>query len=309
MEAEINLFLQRFSGGFLDGLNLLLTNIGDEIFFLAVAMVLFWCVDKKFGFKLINVYLLGCIVMSGLKEAIKRPRPFEDGTVRSIGEKESGYSFPSGHSQSIANLSTQAAIKTKKAWVTAVGALLTLVVMATRLYLGQHYISDVIAGCALGVAAAAGFGALYELLSAHDDKFWYVITPLCVAVAVICAAVGVENEQIYDVCGGYGAAVAGYALEKKFISLDTGADLWKQIVKIVLGAAAVLLVKEGLKAVFAATGADFPLVYNFLRYAAVALTAFVLMPWIFKKLRLYGKKRTKNDQEEQKEGIKNESID
>ena len=114
MEVQINIFLQQFSNNFLDRLNLLITNIGDEIFFLVVAMVVFWCVDKRFGFKLINVYLLGCIVMSAMKNIVRRPRPFEETRVQSIGERESGYSFPSGHSHSIANLSTQAAMKTKK---------------------------------------------------------------------------------------------------------------------------------------------------------------------------------------------------
>lgn len=114
MEVQINIFLQQFSNNFLDKLNLLITNIGDEIFFLVVAMVVFWCVDKRFGFKLINVYLLGCIVMSAMKNIVRRPRPFEETRVQSIGERESGYSFPSGHSHSIANLSTQAVMKTKK---------------------------------------------------------------------------------------------------------------------------------------------------------------------------------------------------
>ena len=291
MEVQINIFLQQFSNNFLDKLNLLITNIGDEIFFLVVAMVVFWCVDKRFGFKLINVYLLGCIVMSAMKNIVRRPRPFEETRVQSIGERESGYSFPSGHSHSIANLSTQAAMKTKKIWVILLGVALTLAVMFTRLYLGQHYLTDVIAGCGLGIITAITFGAIYDLLSRYDDKFWYVIMPLCVVVAAVCIIANVDNGQIYDVCGGYGAAVIGYTIEKKYIKLDVKASWQKQIIKVLLGAAVVLLLKEGLKAVFVATGLTHPAIYNFLRYAVVALAAFALMPWIFKKLHLYGDSR------------------
>lgn len=288
MEKNLNIYLQQFSGGFLDTLNIILTQFGGEIFFLAVAVFLYWCVDKKFGFKLINVYLLSCVAMTGLKNVIKRPRPWADGTVKSIGTKESGYSFPSGHSHSAANLFTQASLKTRRASVITVGALITLIVMFTRLYLGQHYLSDVIAGCALGIILAVTFTWLYGFVEDREDKIWVVITPLCVAVALLCTILGVESGQIYDVCGGYGMAVIAYAFEKKYIALDVRADFRKQTAKVLLGAVAVIAVKEGVKLLFGALGWTHALAYNFLRYALVALVAFVAMPFVFKKLKLYG---------------------
>lgn len=306
MEENINLFLQSYSNDFLDWLNLAFTQLGGEIFFLAVAMVLFWCVDKKFGFKTINVYLIGCIAMSGMKNIVRRPRPFENGNVRSIGAKESGYSFPSGHSHSAVNLSAQAALKTRKISVIVYGAVLTAVVMFTRLYLGQHYITDVIAGCALGIIVAVLFSWLYGFIEDKEDKIWYVITPLCIGVAIICAALGVESGQIYDVCGGYGAAAVAYALEKKYIALDVKTDFKKQIAKILIGAVSVLAVKEGLKVLFSAIGWTHALAYNFLRYALVVATAFVLMPWIYKKLHLYG--RSGVNELKEKSGRKNETA-
>ena len=55
MEIGINAFLQRFSNPFLDKLALAITALGDEMFFILVAVAIFWCVDKKFGFRIINV--------------------------------------------------------------------------------------------------------------------------------------------------------------------------------------------------------------------------------------------------------------
>jgi undecaprenyl-diphosphatase len=67
-------------------------------------------------------------------------------------------SFPSGHSSGVAALVTIAVVlawprltdAARRAWVTAGGALV-LVVGLTRVLLGVHYPSDVVAGWALGL--------------------------------------------------------------------------------------------------------------------------------------------------------------
>ena len=137
MEIGINAFLQQFSNPFLDKLALAITALGDEMFFILVAVAIFWCVDKKFGFRIINVYLISAATMAGMKHIFRRPRPFETGEVKSIGAKSSGYSFPSGHSHSAASLTTQSALKSRKSWVIIAGALFTALVMLSRVYFRQ----------------------------------------------------------------------------------------------------------------------------------------------------------------------------
>jgi membrane-associated phospholipid phosphatase len=93
-------------------------------------------------------------VTSALKEYFDRVRPpFEDG-----GADYGSLSFPSGHSSGIATLVTiglvlawpRLAPRARRLWATA-GVLLVLLVGATRMWLGVHYLSDVLAGWALGV--------------------------------------------------------------------------------------------------------------------------------------------------------------
>ena len=152
MEVQINIFLQQFSNNFLDNLNLLITTIGDEIFFLVVAMVVFWCVDKRFGFKLINVYLLGCIVMSAMKNIVRRPRPFEETRVQSIGERESGYSFPSGHTAGAMSVWGSAGyLWRKNRWILGLMVLLVVLVAFSRNYIGVHTPQDVIVSIIIGL--------------------------------------------------------------------------------------------------------------------------------------------------------------
>lgn len=285
-EYDINLFLQQFSNKFLDALNLLITQFGDEIFFIGVAMILFWCVNKKYGFKLMNVYLLSCITMASIKSIVKRPRPFENTPVKSIGAPTDGYSFPSGHSHSMGSLTTQLSMRYKKWYVIVPGIIMTALVMLSRLYLGQHYLSDVLVGCALGVGMAFLLTWLYKFVENKEDKFMYVIVPLCVIVAVVCSILNISSENLYTVCGAYAMITVCYALEKKYIGLDPKTSLGKQIIKIIVGSISVLATKELLKLLLVAIGWIHPLVYCTLRYAIVVFVAMFLMPWIFKKLRL-----------------------
>ena len=107
MEVSIVKAVQQMRCGFLDALFSGITYFGDELFFLVVGVVLYWCVDKRFGFKYINVYLLGNVAVEGVKSLVGRARPYTYDGIVSVTEPTGGYSFPSGHSHSIASIATQ----------------------------------------------------------------------------------------------------------------------------------------------------------------------------------------------------------
>jgi membrane-associated phospholipid phosphatase len=102
-----------------------------------------------------------------LKEAIGRLRPqFAEG-----GARWETFGFPSGHSSGIATLVAVVLVlawplltaSSRRAWLTA-GVVLTVLVGLTRIWLGVHYLSDVLGGWALGTGwvllTALAFGAL-----------------------------------------------------------------------------------------------------------------------------------------------------
>ncbi|WP_406510896.1 bifunctional phosphatase PAP2/diacylglycerol kinase family protein [Streptomyces sp. NBC_00212] len=89
------------------------------------------------------------------KYATRRRRPVIDAVplVRRLAKLPSSTSFPSGHSASAAAFATGVALES-----TRYGALLAPLAAAvafSRVYVGVHYPGDVLAGCALGMAAAA----------------------------------------------------------------------------------------------------------------------------------------------------------
>jgi undecaprenyl-diphosphatase len=104
-----------------------------------------------------------------LKDYFGRVRPdFDEG-----GARLDSLSYPSGHASGIATLVTVGLIlawpllaaRARRWWLVA-GVVVVLLVGLTRMWLGVHFLSDVVGGWALGVGCslltALGFGAFAE---------------------------------------------------------------------------------------------------------------------------------------------------
>lgn len=99
----------------------------------------------------------GWILSSIFKSLFERPRPPPD-VVSAITHPQS-YAFPSGHSLSAMVFYTSLVMvasglhrKGLAVWLTGLAAIMVPTMGFTRVYLGVHYPSDVVAGFALGAA-------------------------------------------------------------------------------------------------------------------------------------------------------------
>jgi membrane-associated phospholipid phosphatase len=157
--------------GALDGLLEVLTAPGlSWVRFLLFLPVLVWLVRRRLWWTagwVVTAVVLVAPLTALLKEYFGRIRPpFEDG-----GARYESLSFPSGHSSGIATLVAVALVlawplltASARRWSLAVGIALVLLVGLTRMWLGVHYLSDVVGGWSVGLAWTLGtaliFGAL-----------------------------------------------------------------------------------------------------------------------------------------------------
>ena len=125
---------------------------------LAVAGAVWWFIKKVMN----ALYILGSVAFSGIngyiiKHIDSRPRPEE--AYRLI--TEDGYSFPSGHATAVTALVVSLVMVLTMTrfgrrirhllWVAAVAFIVFICV--TRLYLGVHWVTDVIGGFSVGLGS------------------------------------------------------------------------------------------------------------------------------------------------------------
>lgn len=102
--------------------------------------------------------LLTGLAVQGLKHLFGRPRPLASGdftalTFAPLGFTRGWNAFPSGHATTMGALAVLATKLWPRAWLLAWG--LAVVVGISRVLVGMHYPSDVVAGLALGSVLAA----------------------------------------------------------------------------------------------------------------------------------------------------------
>ena len=281
----------------LNELMLVITMLGEETAFLAIALIVFWCVDKKRGYLVMSVGFVGTIANQFLKLLCRVPRPWvldENFTVvGNAKEAAGGYSFPSGHSQNAVGTLCAVALTDKKHWLRAVCIIFAVLVPFSRMYLGVHTLADVAVGS--GMALAMVFG-LYFVIYKCGDKGMRILIAVMTAMAFGLLAyvelypfpddVDVHNlesgvKNAYTMIGCLLGVAVVYEVEKRYIQFDTKAVWWAQLLKIVWGLAAVLLVKEGLRSPLEALFAGH-MAARAVRYFLVVLVAGLAWPLTFR---------------------------
>lgn len=112
------------------------------------------------------------VTVVGLKRLIGRPRPYVTHPLTSRSEKygthteDGAYaSMPSGHASLSTALAVSWSLSNPQWYVVAPSALWAGTVTVSRLFLGVHYPSDVIAGAVLGAAVTVGVHLLRDAIT------------------------------------------------------------------------------------------------------------------------------------------------
>ena len=242
---------------------LAITYLGDEVAFLAIALALFWCVDKRHGYYIMSVGFIGTITTQFMKLWYRIPRPWvRDPDFKPLGqavEGAGGYSFPSGHSQSSVGNFASLAIVARRKWLRWVCIAIAVLVPFSRMYVGVHTPEDVLVGSAIGLALAF---AVHPFVYKKDGKLfpWLIGFMVMLAVGYLCfvalypfpADVDVHNltsgtENAYTLLGALLGLIPVYIIDRKWLNFPTKAAWWVQIIKVVIGLAVVLVLKSVLK--------------------------------------------------------------
>ncbi len=291
-------FLYFLEGLRMPGLNefmLAVTQLGEETAFLVLAMIFFWCVDKKRGYLLMSVGFLGTMANQFMKLWFRIPRPWvldPDFTIlEAAREAAAGYSFPSGHTTSAVATFGSIAVTEKNRKIAWLCVILAALVGLSRMYIGVHTPADVLVGALTSLVLILILRPLVM-----QEKYLLTVLRVMMVLAIGLLAfvmlypfpedVDAHNlesglKNAYTMAGSVAGVGFVYLMEKKYVNFTTKAVWWAQILKVVLGFALVLAVKEGLRSPLEALFGD-PYSARLVRYFLIVLVAGLIWPMSFR---------------------------
>ena len=292
------------------GVMAFITSLGEEVFYLAALPAVYWSIDKRLGRQLGYIFLLSAATNNIAKSLLRQPRPFWLDPSVKLREAES-YGLPSGHAQHATAVYLMLAGWVRRGWMWLLAFVLILLMALSRIYLGVHFIQDVIGGFVLGLIVLGLFlfwqrafaerfsrrilGRRLLLMIAIPTglALFYVAALLLLgapdlgvawAQFVPAAELTAHEDVVSTVAGLLGFGV-GMILESSRVRFRTDGPIWQRVVRYALGIAVALGI-WGLRSVLPADPEWVALPLRFLRYLLLLLWVTYFAPWVFVKLRL-----------------------
>jgi membrane-associated phospholipid phosphatase len=315
--TNVILFLQSLGSWLIAPMNFF-SFFGNELFFLFIAPAILWCVDATLGMRAGLGLLASLSINAVIKLAFHAPRPYWYDVRVQPYSSETSFGIPSAHSQNSVVLWSLLAnwVKRPVAWVLAVAMI--LLVSLSRMVLGMHFPSDVLAGWALGLLL------LWAILSLEKPVLgWLRGRPIGDQVAAVFAAslalillgaltrlalgawtvptgwVELAARQpggapitplsltglVSPAASFFGLGLGGILLYRRGW-FDASGSFWLRLARFVVGLAGVFIIWYGLDKLFPDGDTLIPLFLRYLRYATVGVWMSYLAPVIFFRLKL-----------------------
>ncbi|NHI82850.1 MAG: phosphatase PAP2 family protein [Candidatus Thorarchaeota archaeon] len=267
----------------------LMTELGSETFYVSVILIAYWAFRKKEAIAAAILLLLTYLSNYWLKYVIANPRPPTSVWVEGV--EATNYSTPSGHAQLAATLYGWLDLKVRKWWMVVLSIVIVTLIGISRVYLGVHYLGDVLLGWAIGILTVILYYCLEGSLERAQERlrgeYLYFILFLVGFMGLLISLALPSPPR--DNFGSYAGLLMGLAvafpLEQRFVGFETNlfpVPKWKLVLRVAFGILLVLGVMLGLSPFLPTED----IILRALRYFLVALIGAFLWPLIFTKAKI-----------------------
>ena len=270
----------------------LLSMFGEQLLMVVIIGFLYWSWDKEFG-KFVGLNILVANVWNPLiKNVFLRLRPYYvsdkidllrliDSSADKYDVAAQGYSFPSGHSSGAVSVyGSLAAHEKKNRLLLVIAILLPLLVGFSRVVVGAHYPTDVLAGWLLGLIVIL----LIPRLQARIKNRWLfygLLLLLCLPGFFYCT-----SDDYFTSFGMLLGLILAFPFEEKYVRFENTRSPIRCILRVVGGGAVYFGLNAALKLPFPSalldSGTFAAHLIRTLRYTAVMFTVIALYPMVFK---------------------------
>lgn len=287
------------------------TFLGSQEFFFLVLPLVYWSVDAGLGLKIAVILALSNNLHGIFKLLFADPRPYwVSGQVQALTAEET-FGIPSGHAQSAVALWGILAYGIRKPWAWIVAFILALIIGFSRLYLGVHFVHDVLVGWIIGALL------LWVIITFWDSVVsWlkrttlgqqvliaFVVSLVFLSIAVWSAArldgytfpeewkdnalrAGplpdpVSIEGILTSAGSLFGLAAGAGWIASRGGYRASGPVEKRALRYVVGLIGILVLWFGLGQVFPRDDSMLSYSLRYFRYALVGFWVIAGAPWLF----------------------------
>lgn len=285
--------------------------LGRFEFYLVILPLIYWCLHKQFGKQLIYIMAVANLLVNATKHLLRQPRPYwlDDSLALST---EPSYGIPSGHtiSATVTYLFFASWVRRRWAWVLA--GLVIFLMGLSRVYLGVHFVHDVVAGFILGVLVLIGdvtwrrnfhqqfrnriLGQrlLVVILVAIVPVTVYALVLLLLGAADETVAwgsfvAGAERESLDSVAAAAGLLLGvgmGFVLEATRVHFVVDGSARRRALRYLVGMVVVVLIWRGLGSIFPEDPLWLALPLRLFRYWLAGMWVAYYGPYIFIRLDL-----------------------
>ena len=278
LQSRVTPLLQKFCEA--------ITFFGDEYAMILIIGFLYWGYKKDLG-KKIGLYATTALIVSvALGNIVMRRRPyFDHNEIQCLKPRSSkgdpydiaiqGFSFPSGHATN--SVSTYAALgcSAGKKWLKVILFLMPFLIGLSRLVLGVHYPTDILAGWLISALV---------ILVISRIKNQYIVYILMASIGIV----GCFFSKSADYFSSLGIAfgfIAGFIFEEKFVRFENTEKVFGMILRTLGGLILFVLVDKILEAPFSkdflssATGLSF--MVRTIRYTIASFAVIGVYPMLF----------------------------
>lgn len=270
----------------------LFSLFGEELPLILIIGFMYWSYDKKLGRAMGLSALMGLVWNTMAKNIVMRRRPyFDNKNIKILRIVEpgadiydisaQGYSFPSGHSTNVVTVFGSLATNLRKHWMTVIAIVIPLFTGFSRIVVGAHYPTDVLAGWLLGLISVA---VVYMLQKRVKNTLTLYGILLVTAVPGFFFCTSADYFTAMGLLIGFMGATL---LDDHCVHFENTRKPIFMVTRLLGGMAVYIVVNTVLKLPFSkeflANGSTAALMVRFVRYVIVAFVDFGVYPMLFKK--------------------------
>lgn len=236
--------LHKMRSPLLDGFMRLCNYFDRPEFFLFFIPIVWLGVNWRWGIRLF--YILGLSHLSNhvLKNLFACPRPFDIDPALGLIQVE-GYGCPSGAAQNSVLLASILIVYWKSVWRWPIGIGYLLLISFSRVYLGVHFPTDILAGWIVGAVMLV----IYYFLFPKIEDWLRTMKPLhtlvisqCLLLLILACA---PYLTLVTICGsalGFGLGI--FINQSLGLDLELPASLLELFVRIATGVGGIILIVQ-----------------------------------------------------------------